>query len=152
MRQQYKLLHWDYGTNKGLATDGTTFDGQPITFEVRQSDLPAELEGYLGMGEVFSAYEDSAGDHHLFDVIIEEGPRAMPQPLYSPSMGYSDEGAVFSVDDISQSGNLIEVDGYPAKVVVVTQFKTLEQRVEILEVKVKLLDQWTILQGRVLHD
>lgn len=74
-RRMYKLLSWDYVTHEGVATDGTKFDHEPITFKVLGADLPEEYNDILIIGEVFSAEEGS--DHHtLHDVIIERGPRA----------------------------------------------------------------------------
>ena len=101
MRRTYKLLHWDYGTNRGVATDGTKFDGEPIVFEVRGQDLSPEHNGHLLLNEVFTAYEDSAGDHHLYDILIEEGARAIATPSCYQPVGYADEGASFVDADFS---------------------------------------------------
>jgi hypothetical protein len=140
MRQKYKLLHWDYGTNRGVATDGTRFDGELITFEVRQADLEPEQDGHLIMGEVFSAYEDSAGDHHLYDILIEEGPRAISMPIH--------QNPISAIDD-EQAAQLGDATGEPytrtERTVVEyrrASDKTLEQRVAILENQIAELRRW----------
>ena len=135
MRQKYKLIHWDYGTNRGVATDGTRFEGEPILFEVRQEDLEPEHDGHLLMGEVFSAYEDSAGDHHLYDILIEEGARAIAVPAYQqPVQAIDDEQAAAIVADTVNS----DPDPFIRTIRSVVEYrrasdKTLEERVSKLE-------------------
>lgn len=74
MRRFYKLLSWDYETNRGLATDGTSWEGQPIVFDVYGEDLSPEYNGFLNLGEVFTAVESPA--RILYDIVIEQGPRS----------------------------------------------------------------------------
>lgn len=82
IRKLYKLISWDYGTNSGLATDGTQFDGEPITFVVQAAALPEKYNGHLLLNEVFSADENLR--HELSDIIIERGPRSeAPKPIPS---------------------------------------------------------------------
>src|ERR1017187_3522604 len=98
MRKPYKFLHWDYGTNRGIATDGARYNGQFIEFEVRGQDLSPEHDNHLIMDEVFLAEEDSAGGHHLYDIVIEQGARAILTPLTRPPVqAIDDEQAAFIV-------------------------------------------------------
>ena len=146
MRRTYNLLHWDYGTNRGVATDGTKFDGEPIVFEVRGQDLSPEHNGHLLLNEVFTAYEDSAGDHHLYDILIEEGARAIATPSCYQPVGYADEGASFVDADFShldvkktvEAGEpvLIELGNEAARALgtpYILNTKSLEVRVSKLE-------------------
>jgi hypothetical protein len=89
MRRLYKLLSWDYETNEGQATDGTSWEGSPIIFAVPGTDLAAEYNGFLNIGEVFSAEESP--NHVLFDVIIERGERAPVQPAGYTAPGLSSD-------------------------------------------------------------
>jgi len=91
IRKLYKLISWDYGTNSGLATDGTQFDGEPITFVVQAADLPEKYNGHLLLNEVFSADENLR--HELSEIIIERGPRSE-----APSDTYSNPDPAGSVD------------------------------------------------------
>ena len=148
MRRTYKLLHWDYGTNRGVATDGTKFDGEPIVFEVRGQDLSPEHNGHLLLNEVFTAYEDSAGDHHLYDILIEEGARAIATPSCYQPVGYADEGETFQPGQAIPTevikaetiytvplhvGQNIEVPEHSKVTFYRTSNSTLEERVSKLE-------------------
>lgn len=74
-RRLYKLILWDYGTDRGIATDGTAFEGEPIPFHIYAKDLSPEHNGHLLRDEVFSAVESC--DHILYDIVIERGPRSL---------------------------------------------------------------------------
>lgn len=89
MRRLYKLISWDYETNRGLATDGTKFDREPITFDVYQQDLSIEHNGHLIIEEVFSAVESP--DRALYDIVIERGPRAAQQVKPGPDVLNDDQ-------------------------------------------------------------
>ena len=79
-RKLYTVSKWDKEAGKGYATDGTSWEGDPIEFLIRDYDLDSSYDGHLLPGETITAVEKHGmGLHMLFDIIVESGPRAFNQ-------------------------------------------------------------------------
>ena len=77
-RKLYTVSKWDKEAGKGYATDGTSWEGDPILFSIFGMNIPDY--GYLDPGETITAVE-RIGDYpecerYLTGIIVESGPRA----------------------------------------------------------------------------
>jgi hypothetical protein len=99
MRNNYKVISWDFAAGRGLVTDGTAFEGKLQTVVVTQADIADDpyLQGFLSVGEVISAEEDMnrCADRKLTEILVENGSRSIParmdlkprepvQPAFNP--------------------------------------------------------------------
>lgn len=73
--RRYKLLSWDAIAGRGIATDGTKYQGEAIEFIVFGRDLDVDYDGHLDVGEEF--YANDAPNFVLYDVVVESGPRGL---------------------------------------------------------------------------
>lgn len=122
MRKLYKLIVWDYGTNSGIATDGTKFEGEPIEFPVAAADLDEVHNGHLEINEIFSADEDFV-DHHLYNIVIEQGPRKEAEPLHRRPVAAVDEDQLPSLESTLSEINAADPNGNKDERVVVDSGK-----------------------------
>ena len=79
IRKTYTVSSWDKEAGLGYATDGTSWEGDPIEFSVFAITIP-DYNGYLDPGETITAVE-RIGDYpecerYLTGIIVESGPRA----------------------------------------------------------------------------
>lgn len=106
MRNNYKVISWDFAAGQGLVSDGTAFEGKLQTVVVTQADIADDpyLQGFLSVGEVISAEEDMnrCADRKLTEIIVENGARSIParmdlklrepvQPAFDPETPPSSE-------------------------------------------------------------
>ena len=119
-RKLYTVSKWDKEAGKGYATDGTSWEGDPILFSIFGMNIPDY--GYLDPGETITAVE-RIGDYPecerwLTDVIVESGPRAFrPAPVDSCSAPVFDpnppakpnyEGSLFKAITVDMYEELVE--------------------------------------------
>lgn len=81
-RKLYTVSSWDRTAGKGIATDGTQWEGEAIPFVIYAGDLDDSYNDFLVPGETITALEHSRrGEIALFDILVESGPRSVqPAP------------------------------------------------------------------------
>jgi hypothetical protein len=132
MRNTYKVLSWDTDTGRGLVTDNTKWDGELQTIVVEASDLgdDAYLQGRLFVGEYISAEEDMnrCANRKLTDILVENGPRSIPERMILGPEGSDDSQAPFNPDPPPTSCLVEDIE-----LVARYEFNQLEARVTALE-------------------